>query len=258
MQRVAAALFFLVVHRSLRGVVVTDPASSGRALRIGGAAAAALLGAFSFTNWQNSNETEVYTVATLTIAAMSWSAVTWRSRRGTDRAPRLLLLIVYLAGVSVANHLLALLAVPGVLLFLVVTLWDEPASDPARRRAEWGQVAVVAGVWALLVGAGLGSASLTAIGGLFLAAAVFAGTQGAGAFAVLALLLRRSASRRTRSSISGRRSTRSSTRPRPRRWTPCWPSSGEPSIRRVPRWMTPPCRTAPTTPAARSLCSSGS
>ena len=186
----AAALFFLVVHRSLRGVVVTDPASSGRALRIGGAAAAALLGAFSFTNWQNSNETEVYTVATLTIAAMSWSAVTWRSRRGTDRAPRLLLLIVYLAGVSVANHLLALLAVPGVLLFLVVTLWDEPASDPARRRAEWGQVAVVAGVWALLVGAGLGSASLTAIGGVcFLAAAVFAGTQGAGAFAVLALLV---------------------------------------------------------------------
>ena len=186
----AAALFFLVVHRSLRDVVATDPGSSGRALRLGGAAVAALLGAFSFTNWQNSNETEVYTVATLTIAAMSWSVVTWRSRRGSDRAPRLLLLIVYLAGVSVANHLLALLAVPGVLLFLIVTLWDDPAPDPARRRAEWGQVAVVAGVWALLVGAGLGSASLTAIGAVcFLAAAVFAGTQGAGAFAVLALLV---------------------------------------------------------------------
>ena len=31
-----------------------------------------MLGAFSFTNWQNSNETEVYTVATFTIAAMAW------------------------------------------------------------------------------------------------------------------------------------------------------------------------------------------
>ena len=132
---------------------------AARRLRLGGAAAAAVLGAFTFTNWQNSNETEVYTVATFTIAAMSlgWRML-WRSRRGTERAPRFLLLIIYLAGISIGNHLLALLAGPGVLVFLVATLRHQPAGDPARRRAEWGQVAVVAGVWALLVGTGLGSA----------------------------------------------------------------------------------------------------
>jgi hypothetical protein len=186
----AAGLFFLVVHQSMRGVVAGLSEDAARLLQVGGAAAAAMLGAFSFTNWQNSNETEVYTVATFTIAATSWAALLWRSRRHTERAPRLLLLIVYLAGVSIGNHLLALLAVPGVLLFLVATLWYEPAPDPARRRAEWGQVAVVAGVWALLVGIGLGSALLTVMGAAcFLAAALFAAVRGAGIFAAAALLI---------------------------------------------------------------------
>jgi Protein of unknown function (DUF2723) len=186
----AAGLFFLVVHRSMRGIMEGLPESSARALRIGGAAGAAFLGAFCFTNWQNSNETEVYTVATFTTAAMAWTVMLWRKQRHTERGSRLLLLIVYLAGISIGNHLLALLAVPGVLLFLVATLRHEPAPDPARRRAEWGQVAVLAGVWALLVGTGLGSIGLTVVGAAcFLAAAVYAAAGGAGAFAGMALAL---------------------------------------------------------------------
>ena len=168
----AAGLLFLVVHHSIRGVVEGVPDGRARALRVGGAAAAAFLGAFTFTNWQNSNETEVYTVATFTTAAMAWSAMLWRRRRHTERGQRFLLLIVYLAGISIGNHLLALLAMPGVLLFLVATLRYHPAADAARRRMEWGQVAVLAGVWALLVGTGLGSIGLIAVGAVcFLGAA---------------------------------------------------------------------------------------
>ena len=184
----ASGLLFLVVHQSIRGVVADLPEASARALRTGGAAAAAFLGAFTFTNWQNSNETEVYTVATFTTAAMAWAAMLWRRRRHMERSERFLLLIVYLAGVSIGNHLLALLAVPGVLLFLVATLRHEPAADAGRRRAEWGQVAVLAGVWALLVGTGLGSIGLTAVGAVcFLGAAIYAAAGGAGAFAGAAL-----------------------------------------------------------------------
>ena len=106
----AAGFLFLVVHQSTRGVVEGLPEGSARALRLGGAAAAAFLGAFCFTNWQNSNETEVYTVATFTTAAMAWAAMLWRRRRHTERGHRFLLLIVYLAGISIGNHLLALLA----------------------------------------------------------------------------------------------------------------------------------------------------
>jgi hypothetical protein len=185
-----AGCFFLVAHESLRALIPTENGETGRILRLGGGAAAALLGAFTFTNWQNSNETEVYAVATFTIASMSWLAHLWRRDRGTPRATRLLLLIVYLAGVSIGNHLLALLAGPGILAFMVATLREAPATDPARRRAEWGQVAVVAGIWALLIGTGLGSTGLVLLGGLcFLAAASFAALGGAGAFALLTLFI---------------------------------------------------------------------
>ena len=185
-----AGCFFLIAHESLRAMIPEGSEESGRILRLGGGAAAALLGAFTFTNWQNSNETEVYAVATFTIAAMSWLAHLWRRDRGTPRASRLLLLIVYLAGVSIGNHLLALLAGPAILAFMVATLREAPATDAARRRAEWGQVAVVAGIWALLIGTGLGSTELVALGGLcFLAAASFAALGGAGTFALLTLCI---------------------------------------------------------------------
>ena len=185
-----AGCFFLIAHESLRALIPAGNEESGRILRLGGGAAAALLGAFTFTNWQNSNETEVYAVATFTIAAMSWLAHLWRRDRGTPRASRLLLLIVYLAGDSIGNHLLALLAGPAILAFMVATLREAPATDPARRRAEWGQVAVVAGIWALLIGTGLGSTELVALGGLcFLAAASFAALGGAGTFALLTLCI---------------------------------------------------------------------
>ncbi len=177
-----AGCFFLVAHESLREL---EPR-----LRLGAAAAGAVLGGFTFTNWQNSNETEVYAVATFTIGAMSWLALLWRRRRAEPRAGRLLLLIVYLAGMSIGNHLLALLAGPAVVTFLVVTLRAAPAADPAVRRTEWGQVAVVAGLWALLIGTGLGSTALTALGALcFVTAAVFAAGGGAGLFALASLAL---------------------------------------------------------------------
>ncbi|HMH55473.1 MAG TPA: DUF2723 domain-containing protein, partial [Gemmatimonadales bacterium] len=176
-----AGFFFLIAHESIRAFSTDLEERTARLLRLGGAAAAAMLGAFTFTNWQNSNETEVYAVSTFSIAAMSWLAHVWRRYRGTERAPRVLLLIVYLAGVSIGNHLLALLAGPAVIMFMASTLWSAPAADPVQRRAEWAQVAVVAGVWALLIGTGLGSSGLIAIGGLcFLGAAVFAYLGGAG------------------------------------------------------------------------------
>jgi hypothetical protein len=97
---------------------------------------------------------------------------------------------VYLAGISIGNHLLALLAGPAVIMFMASTLRSAPAADPIQRRAEWAQVAVVAGVWALLIGTGLGSSGLIAMGGLcFLGAAVYAFLGGAGGFALLTLLI---------------------------------------------------------------------
>lgn len=186
----AMGLFFLVAHESIRLFTAGLDGRTARWLSRIGAGVAAVLGAFTFTNWQNSVETEVYTVATFTIGAMAWLAHVWRRERGTERAPRVLLLIVYLAGISIGNHLLALLAGPAVVMFMVAALRSDPALDPRQQREEWGQAAVVAGVWALLIGLGLGSTGLILLGGLcFAAAAVYATLGQAGSFAALTLFI---------------------------------------------------------------------
>lgn len=183
-----AGCWFLVAHETLRRATADTAPDTARLVQFGGAAAAAVAGAFAFTTWQNSNETEVYMVATLTIAATAWLALRWRAWRGTPRSRRLLLLVVYLLGVSIGNHLLALLAGPGILAFLAAELLTRPAADPAVRRREWAEVAVVAGVWALLIGMGLGSTLLvTAGGGAFLVAAALAARGGALGFALATL-----------------------------------------------------------------------
>ncbi len=178
----AATWFFLLVVRTLPA---GDPI-----FRFGGAAAAAMLSAFVFTVWQNSNETEVYMVATFSIAAICWLAFLWREARGTSRAPHILLLCVYLGAVSLGNHLLTLLVGPALIGFMWHVQRTAPLENPDDARAEWAQWAVVAGVWALLIGSGLGSTPLLAFGGVvFLAAAVYAMMAGAFGFAAAVLAI---------------------------------------------------------------------
>ena len=118
-------------------------AGPARLLRVGGGLAAALIAAFTFTNWQNSNETEVYAVATFTIAAIAWLCLRLARRRGARaRAAHLLLLILYLAGLSIGNHLLALLVGPAVVAFLVGDAGMEPAAGRRPSGGRMGQAAV--------------------------------------------------------------------------------------------------------------------
>ncbi len=159
-----AGCFFLVTHRLLAGE------SAGH--RLLAAAAAAVISGFTFTVWQNSNETEVYTVATFSIAAICWLCLRWRDARGTTRAPHALLLVVYVAALSVGNHLLALLVGPAVSLFVFVTLRAAPAADPAERHVEWSEWGVLSALWIVLIGVGLGSTPLLVLGGLLCAAAL--------------------------------------------------------------------------------------
>lgn len=185
-----AAGFFLVAHEALGGATGDMAPGPRRLVRIGGGMAAGLFSAFTYTQWQNSTETEAYSVATFTIALICWLCLRWRAARGSDRGLRILLLVLYLAGLSMGNHLLALLAGPAVVMFLVATIAGDPAPSAEARRSEWATVAVVAGLWALLIGTGLGSTALVVVGGVcFVAAAVFASTAGMLPFAGLAVAL---------------------------------------------------------------------
>ncbi|MFQ5550561.1 MAG: DUF2723 domain-containing protein, partial [Gemmatimonadales bacterium] len=182
------ALMFLVVVQALRRGDGTDDLEQ-RIFAYGGAIAAAIASAFAFTVWQNSNETEVYMVAAFSIAAMCWLSWLWRRHRGTARAAHILLLIVYLQAFSVGNHLLTLLVGPAIIGFLWHVQRTEPLANEVDRKVEWAQWYVVAGVWAMLVGTGLGSTGLFVVGAVaFAIAAVVASMTGGWRFAAMVFI----------------------------------------------------------------------
>src|SRR5439155_12880659 len=111
-----------------------------------------------------------------------------RDVRGTARAPHVLLLIVYIAALSIGNHLLALLVGPAVSVCIAYTLRCAPAADPGERKMEWAEWATLTALWIVLVGVGLGNAPLLIIGGLLLlGAAVACMVAGSCAFPLLAV-----------------------------------------------------------------------
>ena len=119
MSATAHAFWFLVVHHILRHF------SEDRSFRIVGAFAAVLVSATAFTVWNQSNVNEkVYTVSLLTIALLSWLVVRWQENleKGTDDN-NLLVLMAFVLALSVGNHLMAFLAAPAIVLFI---LWVRP------------------------------------------------------------------------------------------------------------------------------------
>lgn len=184
------ACFGLVVWEALRRVPAISEAELPGWFVPVAAGGAALAGSFTFTNWQNSNESEVYALAVFVIAFAAWSLHRWREQRGTPAADRLLLVILYLAGLSIGNHLLALLAGPAVVAFLVLVSGETPLKDPGERSREHATTAVVAGTWLLLIGLGLGNTAISVVGtGCFVVAAIWAFTHGRGAFATVAVAI---------------------------------------------------------------------
>ncbi|MEO5509216.1 MAG: DUF2723 domain-containing protein [Longimicrobiales bacterium] len=86
-----------------------------------GATAAVLVSATAFTVWNQSNVNEkVYTVSLFTIALLSFLAFRWRDRLGEGKDDNLILLMVFILALSVANHLMAFLAAPALVLFILI------------------------------------------------------------------------------------------------------------------------------------------
>ena len=116
--------WYLMVHRILGFF-------DGREkVRRVGAAVSVLVAASAYTVWNQSNVNEkVYTISMFTIAALSWLAFLWRDHveehRGARGATRfhddnVLVLMVFMLALSVGNHLMAFLAAPAVMLFILL------------------------------------------------------------------------------------------------------------------------------------------
>jgi len=115
MSALAHGFWFLLAHRIIASF------SDSRRFRAAGAAAAVLIAACAFTVWNQSDVNEkVYTVSLLTIALLSWLAMVWRDRPDRPGNDNLLVLMVFVLALSVGNHLMAFLAAPALLLFVLL------------------------------------------------------------------------------------------------------------------------------------------
>ncbi|MGH7475156.1 MAG: glycosyltransferase family 117 protein [Longimicrobiales bacterium] len=115
MSAAAHAFWFLMVHRIL-AYYTTE-----RTFRLVGAVVAVVVSATAFTVWNHSNVNEkVYTVSLFTIALLSWLAFRWRDNLGVGKDDNLILLMVFILALSVGNHLMAFLAAPALILFILL------------------------------------------------------------------------------------------------------------------------------------------
>ncbi len=142
----AATFWFLVAHRILAFFTGDEQ------VRRIGAAAAMLVSATAFTVWNQSNVNEkVYTVSLFTIALLSWLAFLWRDHVETHRTSasedlhddNVLVLMAFILALSVGNHLMAFLAAPALLLFLLLV---KPAVFGNWRLYAWAVVFVILGL----------------------------------------------------------------------------------------------------------------
>ena len=186
-----SGFFFLFVHEALRRGAAGMDEGGARLFRVGGAFAATLCSGYAFTVWQISNDAgKVYTIAMFLIGLSAWLAWLWRRDRGGPRGAHLLLLIMYILGLALANHLIGLLAGPALFAFVYHVLRTQPAGDPAERQVQWAQFFVMVALWVALVGLSQGRAGtgVLVLGlALYVAAAVWAFRVGTGMFGVAAL-----------------------------------------------------------------------
>jgi hypothetical protein len=133
----ASGLLFLVAERFLRTIL-----HEVRWARYAAALAGVLVGAASFTVWNQSVVNEkVYTLSLFSIALVLWLTVRWADEPAGEHSDRWLVLIAYLLGLTVTNHMMGLLVGPAVLVYVLYT-------DPGvlRRWRMWVAVVVAVAV----------------------------------------------------------------------------------------------------------------
>ena len=111
----ATGFFYLVAHRVLCGIFLD------RRLARVAALASSLIGATSFTVWNQSNVNEkVYTLSVMIIAIVSWLGVRWHDRGEEPGTERYILWALFLLAIGSTSHMMSVLPAPalGVLLLL--------------------------------------------------------------------------------------------------------------------------------------------
>lgn len=116
----AAAFAYLAGQRLLRAILPSSGTSGySQFLSYAGAACGALMMAFALTQWNNSIEAEVYGLAIMLMMVLLWLTILYLEDRGSGRAERLMVLIVYIATLGIGVHMTTFLVLPIVALFFI-------------------------------------------------------------------------------------------------------------------------------------------
>src|SRR5262245_45031427 len=146
---VASGFLFLVTDRFLR-----DTLRGPRWIRLAAAFGGVLVGATSFTIWNQSTVNEkVYTVSLLSIALVLWIAVHWGDDEPGEHRDRWLVFIAYLIALSSTNHMMGVLATPA---FVIYVLGTDPwvLAKPWMLWMTFALLLAVTGTWTAVVDGG--------------------------------------------------------------------------------------------------------
>jgi hypothetical protein len=156
----SAALWFLVAERWLRSVVPL------RWARLAAAAAGTLVGAFSWTVWNQSTVNEkVYTLSLLSVSLSLWLIVRWGDMVSGPRRDRMLILIAYVIALSSTNHMMGVLVAPTIAVYVIWTNWRE-AIRPWVLIMGFALLLGVSGAWTEIGASPVGLALLAIIAAL--------------------------------------------------------------------------------------------
>jgi Flp pilus assembly protein TadD len=119
----SATFIYIIVAKILREWVVGDKDFAASLVVHGGGISAAAASSFLITVWENTTETEVYILALVTIFLFAWLMFRWRDNLSSSYRTNVLVLISFISGLSVGNHLMALLVGPSIILFVLLIDW---------------------------------------------------------------------------------------------------------------------------------------
>jgi Protein of unknown function (DUF2723) len=150
----AAGLWFLVAERWLRTIV------PHRWARYGAAFGGVLVGATSWTVWNQSTVNEkVYTVSLLSIALVMWLVLRWGDDEPGTHRDRWLVLIAYVLALTSTNHMMGVLAIPALAVYVLWTDW-RTVLRPWAIVTFYALLLAVTGEWIAMVNGGITGAIL--------------------------------------------------------------------------------------------------
>lgn len=120
----AAMLAYLIIFKLIRMWTPKDQFTGWiKASAYIGALVGTSMFAFGRTHWNNSMEAEVYTPSMLFLMIIFWVFLRWLERREKPGADRYLILIMFLAFLSIGIHMTVFLFMPAI--FIMVILFSE-------------------------------------------------------------------------------------------------------------------------------------